>query len=170
MKFDPDDLAASAVEVIVDAASADAGNPDIDKELKQQKWFDVARFPTVRFVTTAFRTKGQETDGKGNYEAAAKLTIRDVTDDVVLPFRLEIGADPADAGPACGAGDRQADDQPHQIRRRPRRVARYQDRRRRGRPRDRRAGAAQEVAARACAGEETATPRVPAAAAAPSAA
>lgn len=98
VRFDPGDLAGSAVEVTVDAASADAGNPDIDKELKQPKWFDVARFPTVRFMTTAFRAKGQEAGGKGEYEAAAKLTIRDVTADVVLPFKLEIGPDPADPG------------------------------------------------------------------------
>lgn len=97
VKFDPDNLNASAVEVVVDAASADAGNPDIDKELKQPKWFDVARFPTVRFVTTAFRAKKTDSSGKGDYEAAARLTIRDVTEDVVLPFKLEIGPDPADA-------------------------------------------------------------------------
>lgn len=89
VKFDPDNLAASAVEVIVDVASADAGNPDIDKEIRQEKWFDVARFPTVRFSTTAFRAKG----GKGEYEAAARLTIRDVTEEVVLPFKLEIAPD-----------------------------------------------------------------------------
>lgn len=94
VKFDPDDLAASAVEVIVEVASADAGNPDIDNEIRQEKWFDVARFPNVRFATTGFRAKG----GKGDYEAVARLTIRDVTEEVVLPFRLEIGADPADPG------------------------------------------------------------------------
>lgn len=98
VRFDPNDLASSAVEVTVDAASADAGNPDIDKELKQPKWFDVARFPTVRFVTTAFRTNGSATAGKGDYEATARLTIRDVTEEVMLPFKLEIGPDPADAG------------------------------------------------------------------------
>jgi polyisoprenoid-binding protein YceI len=98
VKFDPDNLAASAVEVVVDAASADAGNPDIDKELKQPKWFDVARFPTVRFMTTSFRAKDKDSAGKGGYEAVARLTIRDVTEEVVLPFRLEIGPDPADAG------------------------------------------------------------------------
>jgi polyisoprenoid-binding protein YceI len=84
------------VEVIVDAASADAGNPDIDKELRQPKWFDVARFPTVRFATTAFRVRTGIDAGKGDYEALGKLTIRDVTEDVVLPFKLEIGADAAD--------------------------------------------------------------------------
>ena len=95
VKFDPDNLAASAVEVVVNVASADSGNPDIDKELTQPKWFDAARFPTVRFATTAFRAKDA---GKGEYEAAARLTIRDVTEEVVLPFKLEIGTDPADAG------------------------------------------------------------------------
>jgi polyisoprenoid-binding protein YceI len=93
VKFDPDNLGASAVEVIVDAASADAGNPDIDKELKQSKWFDVARFPNVRFVITSVRSKGKDV-----YEATARLTIRDVTEEVALPFKLEIAADPADAG------------------------------------------------------------------------
>lgn len=96
VKFDPDNLAASKVEVVVDTASADAGNPDIDKELRQPKWFDVARFPTVRFATTAFRAKSKDSTGKGDYEAAARLTIRDVTEDVMLPFKLEIGPDPAD--------------------------------------------------------------------------
>lgn len=98
VKFDPDNLAASAVEVVVDAASADTGNSDIDKELKQPKWFDAARFPTVRFVTTAFRAKTKDSAGKGDYEAVARLTIRDVTEDVTMPFKLDIGPDPADPG------------------------------------------------------------------------
>jgi polyisoprenoid-binding protein YceI len=98
VKFDPDNLAGSAVEVTVDAGSADAGNPDIDKELKQEKWFDVKRFPTVRFVTTAFRAKTKDSAGKGDYEATGRLTIRDVTEDVVLPFKLDIAPDPSDAG------------------------------------------------------------------------
>lgn len=97
VNFDPDNLDASAVEVVVDAASADTGNPDIDKEIKQPKWFDAARFPNVRFATTAFRVKNKDASGKGTYEAAAKLTIRDVTEEVVLPFQLDISPDPSDA-------------------------------------------------------------------------
>ncbi len=164
VKFDPDNLDASAVEVIVDAASADAGNPDIDKELKQEKWFDVARFPTVRFATTAFRTKTKDATGKGVYEAVARLTIRDVTEEVVLPFKLEIGPDPADPAKLVARVTGDTDPQPHQIRRRPRRVARYQDRRRRGRHPDRRAGATEEVATPPT--PIAATPSAPAAAAA----
>jgi polyisoprenoid-binding protein YceI len=98
VKFDADNLPASAVEVIVDAASADTGNSDIDKELKQEKWFDVARFPSVRFATTELRAKSKDSAGNGDYEAVARLTIRDVTADVRLPFKLEVVPDPADAG------------------------------------------------------------------------
>jgi polyisoprenoid-binding protein YceI len=91
--FDPSALETSSVEVTIDTTSADAGNPDIDKELKRPNWFDVQKFPTARFVTTALRGKG----GNG-YEAAAKLTIRDVTQDVVLPVSIDIAPDSANPG------------------------------------------------------------------------
>jgi polyisoprenoid-binding protein YceI len=91
--FEVSNLAASAVEVIIELASMDTGNRDIDEELKRPKWFDVQRFPNGRFVTTSFRAKG------GNaYEAVARLTIRDVTREIVLPFVLDIRQDGADPG------------------------------------------------------------------------
>ena len=91
INFDPSALPASSVEVTIDTGSADAGNPDIDKELKRPNWFDVQRFPAARFVTTAIRSKG------GNaYEVVARLTIRDVTQDIVLPVTIDIAQDAAD--------------------------------------------------------------------------
>jgi polyisoprenoid-binding protein YceI len=85
VQFEPTNLEASKVEVLIDPSSADAGNPDIEKELKRPKWFDVAKFPSAKFAATLFRSKG------GNvYEAAGQLTLRDVTQDVVLPFSLDI--------------------------------------------------------------------------------
>jgi polyisoprenoid-binding protein YceI len=93
VRFDASNLAGSAVEVAIDLASADTGNRDIDEELKRPKWFDVQRFPNGRLVTTLFRSKG------GNaYEALARVTIRDVTREVVLPFVLEISQDRGDPG------------------------------------------------------------------------
>ena len=91
VRFDAVNLAGSAVEVTIDLASADTGNRDIDEELKRPKWFDVQRFPNGQFVTTSFRAGG------GNaYEAMARLTLRDVTREVVLPFALSISQDAAD--------------------------------------------------------------------------
>lgn len=92
IRFDPADLAGSAVEVTIDTESASTGNTNIDAELRRPNWFAVAKFPTARFVATSIRSKG------GNaYAAAGKLTIRDVTRDVVMPFTLIIGDDPAAA-------------------------------------------------------------------------
>jgi polyisoprenoid-binding protein YceI len=93
VRFDAANLAASAIDVVIDPASADTGNPDIDSELKQPSWFAVERFREARFVTTALRAKGGS-----DYEAAARLTIRDVTQEVVMPFKLDIGDDSADPG------------------------------------------------------------------------
>jgi polyisoprenoid-binding protein YceI len=93
VRFDPGNLTESAVDVVIDPASADTGNPDMDTELKRPNWFAVERFREARFATTALRAKG------GNaYEAAAWLTIRDVTQEVVMPFKLDIGDDSTDPG------------------------------------------------------------------------
>jgi polyisoprenoid-binding protein YceI len=93
VRFDPANLAASAVDVIIDPASADTGNPDMDTELRRPNWFAIERFREARFVTTALRAK----DGS-DFEAAARLTIRDVTQEVVMPFKLDIGDDGVDPG------------------------------------------------------------------------
>jgi len=93
IRFDSANLADSAVDVVIDTASADTGNPDMDAELKRPNWFAVERFREARFATTALRAKG------GNaYEAAARLTIRDVTQEIVMPFKLDIGDDGANPG------------------------------------------------------------------------
>jgi polyisoprenoid-binding protein YceI len=83
--FDPDDLAGSAVEVDVDTSSINTQAADRDENIKGKDWFDVGQFPVARFETTAFRKTGDKT-----YEATGRLTIRDITLPVVLPFSLEI--------------------------------------------------------------------------------
>jgi polyisoprenoid-binding protein YceI len=85
IRFDPKNLPASKAEVLVDVASAYTGNRDIDAEMRKDKWFGAARFPTARFVTTAIRAKGENT-----FEAAGKLTIRNITRDVLLPFKVAL--------------------------------------------------------------------------------
>lgn len=95
--FDVDDLASSSAHIVIETASASSGNSRIDQELARDKWFAVDRFPTARFVTTGFRGTG----GDG-YEAAARLTLRDVTRDVVLPFVLKIREDEADPAKLVG--------------------------------------------------------------------
>jgi len=92
IRFDPDDLSGSKALIDIDVASVSTPNPDIESEIKRSPWFDVERFPTARFVTTSIRARGDKA-----YEAAANLTIRDVTKVVALPFTVDINPDPDDS-------------------------------------------------------------------------
>lgn len=92
IRFDPDNLEGSKVTVTVDTASAAAGNSQIDTELKKELWFEVDKYPKATFEVTRFVAKG------GNdYEAVARLTLRDQTKEVTLPFTLEIAGKRAKA-------------------------------------------------------------------------
>jgi len=85
IRFDPAKLADSRAEVLVETASAYTGNSDIDVEMRKDKWFDVEKHPNARFVTTKITAKGANA-----YEAAGKLTIKGITKDLVLPFKVAL--------------------------------------------------------------------------------
>lgn len=78
LAFDPDDLGASSVRVSLDVASIDTGQPMRDNHLRSADFFDVERFPTIRFVSRGIRRAGDD------YVIEGDLTIRDVTRPVVL--------------------------------------------------------------------------------------
>jgi polyisoprenoid-binding protein YceI len=88
--FDPKDLGHSRIDVEIDTASITTGHKDRDTLLRSAAFFDVEKWPMARF--TSARLTHQSGDA---YEARGKLTIRDVTKDVVLPFQLTIGDAPA---------------------------------------------------------------------------
>lgn len=89
IRFDPGDLATSKATIDIDVASVSTPNRDIETEIKRANWFDVARFPTARFETTAFAQKGGE-----RYDAAGELTLRGVTKPVNLPATIRVVEDP----------------------------------------------------------------------------
>jgi polyisoprenoid-binding protein YceI len=93
IRFDAGDLAASAAAIDIDVASVTTPNRDIETEIKRDKWFDVARFPTARFETGAFAHKGGE-----RFEAAGRLTLRGVTQPVTLPASIRVADDPERPG------------------------------------------------------------------------
>jgi polyisoprenoid-binding protein YceI len=85
IRFDPADLAQASVVTSVDVVSWDSKSKDRDPYALGPDFFDVAKFPLARFATRSFKDLGG-----GKYEAAADLTIRGVTRQVVLPFTLTI--------------------------------------------------------------------------------
>jgi polyisoprenoid-binding protein YceI len=77
-------LAASRFDVQVTTQSVNSQDSDRDTVLRDKDLFDAAKYPTAHFVTSAFTRKAA-----GQYEATGKLTIRDVTRDIRLPFTFQ---------------------------------------------------------------------------------
>jgi polyisoprenoid-binding protein YceI len=95
--LDPSALAVARIDIRIQMPAATANNPDVDSLLKGPNFFDVRKFPEARFVSTSVVASGGD-----RYEARGKLTIRDVTRDVVLPFTLAVVDDPARPGTVRG--------------------------------------------------------------------
>jgi polyisoprenoid-binding protein YceI len=83
IQFDASDPANSKVDVTIAAPSIDTAEGDRDKHLRSADFFDVEKYPTLRFVSTSVAPRGDST-----YDVAGQLTIRGVTRDVVLPARF----------------------------------------------------------------------------------
>jgi polyisoprenoid-binding protein YceI len=86
--FDPADLPHSRFSVTIDATSAETGEAERDKTLKGKDFFAVQQWPAARFETLAFRATGG-----GAFEATGRLTLRNVTREVRLPFSFKPAAD-----------------------------------------------------------------------------
>lgn len=86
--FDPADLAGSRFVVQIQTASADTADKDRDEILKGIDFFAIERWPVARFAASRFVTVGD-----GRYEARGRLTIRDLTRDVALPFSFQASTD-----------------------------------------------------------------------------
>lgn len=71
------------LSVVVDTDSIDTKDKDRDSALRSADLFDVQKFPQATFTADRIRRLGE-----GRYEAHGRLTIRDTTRDVTLPFTL----------------------------------------------------------------------------------
>lgn len=78
--FDEDDLANSSVKAEINIASVNTENERRDKHLRSDDFFNAEKYPEMSFVSS---TINKTEDG---YIAQGKLTIRDVTKDIALPF------------------------------------------------------------------------------------
>jgi polyisoprenoid-binding protein YceI len=81
--FRPRDLAKSKAEFDIDLTSIDLASDDSENEVKGPLWFDMAKFPGARFVSTAIRSAGPD-----RYEVAGKLSMKGTTKDVVVPIAM----------------------------------------------------------------------------------
>ena len=93
IRFDPQALDQSRVAVTIDIGSVNSESKDRDDTIRSASLFDVATWPNARFEAEGFTQNGD-----GDFEASGRLTMRDVTKDVVLPFKLEVAPDPDQPG------------------------------------------------------------------------
>ena len=82
LDFDPENIEASNLEVIINTASLDINNAEFAEELRGDKWFNVEQFPQATFKTTAF----VESIDEDTFVFQCDLTLLGVT----APVNLEI--------------------------------------------------------------------------------
>lgn len=74
-----DTIANSSVKVTIDAASIDTGVEKRDEHLRSADFFEVAKYPTITFVSRKVTEAG-----KGRLKVIGDLTMHGVTREVVL--------------------------------------------------------------------------------------
>jgi polyisoprenoid-binding protein YceI len=70
------------LDATAQAASLDTDNKTRDGHLKSDDYFDVTKYPTIRFVATRFERSGEA------ITAIGQLTIKQVSKEVRVPVRL----------------------------------------------------------------------------------
>jgi polyisoprenoid-binding protein YceI len=84
------DFSTASVEFTAEVDSISTGNADRDNHLKSPEFFDAAKYPLVKFVSTRIEKKDSE-----NFVVYGDLTLRNVTRPVTLDVEFGgIGKDP----------------------------------------------------------------------------
>lgn len=98
IRYDPDDLAASSVNVAIGLDSLDLGDATWKEHVSAEKWLDVASFPTARFVSTEVKPTGDQT-----FDLVGELTLKGVTRPVTLHATInKAGPHPFTSKPSLG--------------------------------------------------------------------
>jgi len=86
--WDPENVSESRVEVVLETASLDSNHAERDKHIRDEKYLDVDRYPTARFVSTKIVDKGE-----GKLQVTGDLTLHGVTKQITFPAEV-IGEGP----------------------------------------------------------------------------
>src|SRR5262249_31367458 len=76
--YDPKNPAATKIDATIDARTINTRNPDRDKDLRSDLFFDVAKYPKITFKSTTAQASG------GKLEVTGTLTMHGVTKSVTL--------------------------------------------------------------------------------------
>ena len=82
VNFDLNNPSASIIDVSLDVNTIDTDNKSRDKHLKNEDFFEVNTYPSMRFRSSNFWKDGSD------YKVKGQLTIKDVTKEVEIPFSV----------------------------------------------------------------------------------
>lgn len=84
INFAPSNLEASSINAIIDANTINTDNDMRDGHLKEDTYFDVAKYPKISLKSISFKHKSGN-----NYNGRFNLTIKDKTQTVNMPFTYQ---------------------------------------------------------------------------------
>ncbi len=79
VNWEDQDISKSTVDITIDASTVDTSEPKRDADLKSDKFFDVAKYPTI-----TFKSKKIEQVSAGKLKITGDLTIHGATKEAVL--------------------------------------------------------------------------------------
>jgi polyisoprenoid-binding protein YceI len=80
INFDENNLAASRFDVTVDATTINTGNGMKNTHAKSDIWFDVEKYPAIKFTSSSI------TKTAAGYDAIGTLEMKGVKKDFTMPF------------------------------------------------------------------------------------
>ena len=81
--YDPATKTLEAIEGTIETASINTNNDQRDHHLKNEDFFNVAKFPQMTFKSSAIKKTGE-----GTFEVSGMLTVLGVDREVVLPITI----------------------------------------------------------------------------------
>jgi polyisoprenoid-binding protein YceI len=87
LEFDPANIAAAKLSAIIDVASIDANNPDLEETLRGSSWLDTEKYPQAFFQTTNVKVLDQH-----SAIFSGDLTLHGVTAPIDLTVTFNGGA------------------------------------------------------------------------------
>ncbi len=83
LELDGDNMANSALNITIDAASIDSSVSALDDDLKGSEFFDVANHPEITFQSTAYKESSEDSG-----RLTGDLSVRGVTNPVTLDVKI----------------------------------------------------------------------------------
>ncbi|MDO8346094.1 MAG: YceI family protein [Cellvibrio sp.] len=87
LEFDPNNIAAAKLSAIIDVASLDANNRDLEETLRGSSWIDTEKYPQAFFKTTSVSVLDQN-----SAIFSGELTLHGVTAPINLTVTFNGGA------------------------------------------------------------------------------